>query len=394
MKLLVLLVATTAASPLEQAADSKAVAVEGAEAGANREGKLFSVFQIVQFQNEACTTMDGLIGSCYTAAECTTLGGGDGGPCAKGFGVCCKAVVNSCATTVAMNNSYIVNPGYPGELDVTETCEASQATNARSGLVNDNKAPRLFFPAEATTTTTTEATVAADVTATNPKSYVYTIKKASATVEQLRIDFIKFNIAPPEMGTCSNESLTITGADAVTMKVLPSNLCGVLTGQHVYLSVKDSEMVTITIKVTSDSTQEWELLVRQFEADQTEYLAPRGCLQYFKEDAASFSTFNNQGGSGELLNDHMYSVCIADNDAYCDVSLTASNFDLKIDGTECKDKVAIGTDVLCGSGVDKFGTSGSLLWNYTGAYQIPLFTDGDNTDMNMGFEISYILLPC
>ena len=39
MKLLVLLVATTAASPLEQAADSKAVAVEGAEAGANREGK-------------------------------------------------------------------------------------------------------------------------------------------------------------------------------------------------------------------------------------------------------------------------------------------------------------------------------------------------------------------
>merc|ERR1712083_47409 len=230
-------------------------------------------------------------------------------------------------------------------------------TNARSGIVNDNKAPRLFFPAEATTTTTTEATVAADVTATNPKSYVYTIKKASATVEQLRIDFIKFNIAPPEMGTCSNESLTITGADAVTMKVLPSNLCGVLTGQHVYLSVKDSEMVTITIKVTSDSTQEWELLVRQFEADQTEYLAPRGCLQYFKEDAASFSTFNNQGGSGELLNDHMYSVCIADNDAYCDVSLTASKFD----------------------------TSGSLLWNYTGAYQIPLFTDGDNTDMNMGF---------
>ena len=51
---------------------------------------VFSVFQIVQFQNEACTTMDGLIGSCYTAAECTTLGGGDGGPCAKGFGVCCK----------------------------------------------------------------------------------------------------------------------------------------------------------------------------------------------------------------------------------------------------------------------------------------------------------------
>lgn len=39
MKLLVLLVATAAASPLEQPADSQAVAVEAAEAGANREGK-------------------------------------------------------------------------------------------------------------------------------------------------------------------------------------------------------------------------------------------------------------------------------------------------------------------------------------------------------------------
>lgn len=103
-------------------------------------------------------------------------------------------MVNSCATTVAMNNSYIVNPGYPGELDVTETCEASQATNARSGLVNDNKAPRLFFPAEATTTTTTEATVAADVTATNPKSYVYTIKKASATVSPSVLHFISYSL--------------------------------------------------------------------------------------------------------------------------------------------------------------------------------------------------------
>jgi len=382
-------VATAAASPLEQPADSQAVAVEGAEAGANREGKLFSVFQIVQFQNEACTTMDGLIGSCYTAAECTTLGGADGGPCAKGFGVCCKAVVNSCATSVAMNNSYIVNPGYPGELDVTETCESSQATNARSAV--PAKAARLFFPAEATTTTTTEATVAADVTAENPKSYVYTITKASATVEQLRIDFIKFDIAPPESGLCSNESLEITGADAVTMKNLPMNLCGVLTGQHVYLSVKTSEMVTITIKVTSDSTQEWELLVRQFEADQTEYLAPRGCLQYFKEDAATFSTFNNNAGAGELLNDHMYSVCIADNDAYCDVSLTASNFDLTEGADACSDAVAFGTSAFCGS---TFANAGSLIWNYTGAYQIPMMSDGDNAAMVAGYEISYILLPC
>ena len=101
-------------------------------------------------------------------------------------------MVNSCATTVAMNNSYIVNPGYPGELDVTETCESSQATNARSAV--PAKAARLFFPAEATTTTTTEATVAADVTAANPKSYVYTITKASATVRPSVLQLISYSL--------------------------------------------------------------------------------------------------------------------------------------------------------------------------------------------------------
>ena len=50
---------------------------------------VFSVFQIVKFNNDACTAVDGKIGSCYTLAECTSLGGGDGGSCASGFGVCC-----------------------------------------------------------------------------------------------------------------------------------------------------------------------------------------------------------------------------------------------------------------------------------------------------------------
>ena len=34
------------------------------------------------------------------------------------------------------------------------------------------------------------------------------------------------------------------------------------------------------------------------------------------------------------------------------------------------------------------------LGNFTGPYTIVVSTDGDNTNMNMGFEISYILLPC
>ena len=50
---------------------------------------MFSVFQIVKFNNDACTAVDGTMGTCYTASECTTKGGEERGNCASGFGVCC-----------------------------------------------------------------------------------------------------------------------------------------------------------------------------------------------------------------------------------------------------------------------------------------------------------------
>ena len=50
---------------------------------------MFSIFQIVKFNNDACPAIDGTTGTCYTASECTANGGQDKGPCASGFGVCC-----------------------------------------------------------------------------------------------------------------------------------------------------------------------------------------------------------------------------------------------------------------------------------------------------------------
>ena len=232
-------------------------------------------------------------------------------------------------------------------------------------------------------------------------------------VEQMRIDFVEFDIAGPEMGMCSNESMTIMGADAVTNKILPSSLCGVLTGQHLYLSVKDlgTGFITIEITLSSQGSQEWEMLITQIESDATDDLAPRGCLQYFKEDAATFSSFNWNGGNGELINNNQYSVCIMDNDAYCDVALTANSmFELTESSGTCMDKIAFGTNVYCGTTFNDDTNMATcmkqspvrfdfifihvLAGNFTGSYQIPVFTDGDNTGMAVGFEISYVLLPC
>ena len=150
----------------------------------------------------------------------------------------------------------------------------------------------------------------------------------------------------------------ITGADAVTMKVMPMNLCGVLSGSHIYVSVKDVDSVKLTITLTSIASQKWNILVRQFDSSQPDYLAPRGCLQYYRQDRGKLETFNYNNGDGELLNDHMYTMCIAQNDAYCDVALTSSDFSLGGSSGNCSDAVILGTNQLCGN---TFGSSGQLI---------------------------------
>ena len=106
----------------------------------------------------------------------------------------------------------------------------------------------------------------------------------------MRVDFINFESKGPMMGACTNDSISITGIDDVSMKVLPSNLCGTLTGQHLYLSTKDSTSISITVKLAEIDAQRWQILLRFYEADQTALLAPRGCLQYFRNTVTTTTT--------------------------------------------------------------------------------------------------------
>jgi len=319
----------------------------------NRDQKFLSIFQIVKFENDACNATDGNVGTCFTAAECTSNAGVATGNCASGFGVCCVAVVDSCSPYVQQNNSYLVNPGYPNGVS-SSSC---------------------------------------DSTGRAAQTYEYKIKKVTDDIVQLRFDFVKFEISLPSSGDCTNDTITITGADAVTEKILPTNLCGVLTNQHFYVSVKDlgTANLTVTINLASPGDQTWNVLVRQFASSQTEYLAPRGCLQYFREDTGTIHSFNHNSGNGELLNSALYSVCIAQNDAMCDATLVSSSFDLTGSSGSCSDALAYGCEVACGA---TFGTSGTNTWNYTGPYVLTVKSDSDNAAMVAGFTLDYTLLPC
>jgi len=338
-----------------------AVSAAAVEQEETRDGKLFSIFQIVKFNNEMCEAVDGSPGTCYTASECTTKGGEERGNCASGFGVCCVAVVDPCnSNVVSMNNTQIISPGFP------DTVGSANGAAACTG----SGVSRSARQAAATAT------------------YTYNLTKATSDIVQFRLDFITFDIGAPVMGNCENDTLKITGADAVTMKNLPMNLCGMLTGQHIYLSVKDVSSVQLTIALGTIGTQNWKILFSAFDSSQTDYLAPRGCLQYYRQDAGSFMSFNSAGSSPELLNDHMYSICIGQSDPYCDVALTTNLFDLSGSSGMCSDSIAFGLNVACGMSL------GFNTWNYTGSYMIPFMSDSDNSGMKQGFDISYVLLPC
>lgn len=378
MKLVLLLVVAVSSSPYPL--EPTDIAEESHEApleqktlevpGQNRDEKLFSVFQIVRFANDPCTAVDGSEGTCFTSAECTEKGGEARGKCASDFGVCCISVVDpNCPSDIKLNNTRIVNPGYPGDLDTTAEC-ASSASDASTRQISRN----------------------ARQTVTVALTYEYTIKKISDDVTQMRLDFLDFDISGSVNGDCTNDTMTITGVDTITDRIMPTNFCGVNHGQHVYLSVKDSTEIKITINIASANAQSWVILVSQYESTQTDYIAPRGCLQYFREEAGTFMTFNHNSGKGELLNNQMYNICLQQLDQYCDVSLTASNFALgkATDGT-CDDAVAFGVSSYCGS---TFANSDSLLWNYTGSYHIPFLSDDDNASNDVGFEISYLYLMC
>lgn len=343
--------------------------IAGSLAAPERDAKFLSIFNIVKFNNDACTAASGgsVLGTCYTAGECTALGGTADGACASSFGVCCTAVVDTCTSSagnnVRLNNTYINNPRYPLTL--------------ANGTVN--------------CTTARQATT---------NTYAYTITKPT-NVAQIRLDFLDVELDAPVAGLCTNGTgIKITGADAVSQNIIPTNnLCGHLTGSHMYLSVADATNVTVTIITGTAGKQKWRILVRFYETGSI-YLAPRGCLQYYRQNSGTIQSFNFNpaaaAGTNQLLTDHMYSICIKGVPNFCNVAMTASNFSLSGTAGACTaavDKIVLGATTYCGA---TFGTAGSATWTYLGGenYIIPVMTAPTNVNSVGGFQISYLLLPC
>eukprot|EP00094_Tigriopus_californicus_P008817 TCALIF_08498-PA protein Name:"Protein of unknown function" AED:0.33 eAED:0.33 QI:19/0.5/0.71/0.85/0.5/0.57/7/0/191 len=105
--------------------------------GFHRQKKLFSLFNIVQFQNDPCQALAALrtSGTCLSAQECSSQGGTMDGNCASGFGVCCIFTVTGCGGTVTRDNcmskNHITIPSRVVET-VTSATAATQDVTERN----------------------------------------------------------------------------------------------------------------------------------------------------------------------------------------------------------------------------------------------------------------------
>ena len=89
----------------------------GAEASEDRTNRTLSIFNVIKFPNYVCASTSNLNGTCYTASECSSLGGSASGSCASSFGVCCVFSL-SCGASTTANTSYATITTYSTTTDV------------------------------------------------------------------------------------------------------------------------------------------------------------------------------------------------------------------------------------------------------------------------------------
>jgi len=233
--------------------------------------KHFSLFSVVTFGNEECTSASTVAGgatagTCYSSTECSDKSGISSGNCASGFGVCCVFINNGAvASAISENRTRLRNAEYPSI-----------------------------------------------ATATTAQSIAYTVNKMKSDICQIRLDFDNFVIAGPSVTTelittgaqnCQ-DSLILSTTDAASTAASPQVpsgvLCGALTGQHLYieLSPTATDALTMTLATAVSTTitpaiaqRVWDIKVSQIECHAT-YKAPSGCSQYYMGRYGKIASMN------------------------------------------------------------------------------------------------------
>jgi len=244
--------------------------------GSTKQGRFFSMFSLVNFPNDECTSNESECGTCMTASECSGVKGFVSGTCAQGFGACCVVYYDTCGGTLSNNRTYIRNPGYPSTYTTAGTC-------------------------------------------------TWTLGKSSTNICMIRLDFDESSVAQPgSTGICATDYFQ--GTPAKTGRTTPK-ICGENAGQHIYMDAgayTDSS-AKFELVATGSTARKWKMKVSMIECNSL-VKPPNGCLQYHTGQAGTVSSFNWQDSKAyEHLQDQRYSVCVRQARGYCRIGWKQSS---------------------------------------------------------------------
>ncbi|KAJ6642074.1 hypothetical protein Bhyg_07020 [Pseudolycoriella hygida] len=270
----------------------------------------FPFYTIGRFPNTACTGINDLTGTCVLAGECKDAGGIATGTCTTLTvqAVCCVYQA-TCGDTASYNNTYFVNPGYPGSWSGGSSCSL-------------------------------------------------TISPASSDICQVRLDFLDLTLASPSGdGVCNRDAMTISGGSSS----VPA-LCGTNGGQHVYVNFDGSQSISINIAASSSFTlgRKWHIKVTQIDCNSA-LIAPSGCLQYYWGSSGVIRSFNYGSAANSALNtvgvdgtrqiaNLNYGICIAAAADQCSITystLSSDSYSFTVTGdVGAVDPSLLGTSAL------------------------------------------------
>merc|ERR1711923_20893 len=254
----------------------------------NKKGKAFSLFSVVTFPNVECTTTmtPAMKGTCVTQEECQNTGNTvatASGNCASGFGVCCfRRITEPGAVTESL--THIESEGFPTPVAALNEANVQQIPPA--------------FPIM------TDSSVCA-----------------------VKFDFINVQLNDPApAGTCGDTLTVATPARGATSAgFVPGALCGVLTGQHMYVDVNTAGgAMAATININTDNNpgnRFWKILVQRIACNSPD-LPPAGCLQFFTGLSGLITSFNGarMGNAHQMIQNQQYRVCIKRGAGMCGVT--------------------------------------------------------------------------
>merc|ERR1712241_301889 len=294
----------------------------------NAKQKSLSLFSIVNFPNDECITQIGsktatgaTKGTCVASSECTSDGGVADGNCADGFGVCCVHKTQTDGATITKNRTWVQNPGFSNTY-----------------------------------------------TTTSSKTFSYSVKPMNKKICQIRLDFQKFVTQISTKGACTDSFV----AKGPTNSNGLANLCGTLTGQHVYLEQgRSSTSATLTFTLaTSTTAVSWNIKVSQISCD-SDMRAPHDCAQWITGPSGFVKSYNWNGG--DQIQGNQFTFCIRREDGYCNIVYKPASDTVPAGTTTAGTKASDGP--LTVSSIDTFQTDDdaqTILGNTNSAFDANL----------------------